>query len=213
MEKIAEAGAASADSHRRLRIAGCVASALWAACPLAWSQAAPQPPEEVLVAQARVEPSVRVHVQTSALPRMDAQDTGFQAPRVDVALFPSRPAGYGLGAVLGFSGFASRRAQQPLGMQAPRPSFDLGLRWSQRLQSQQVDITAWRRMSTDDDAYSLVQARQPVYGARFEMGFAQAAKSRFALERGFIGLQLESGAKISLRRKDGRPMIYYRTTF
>jgi hypothetical protein len=153
-------------------------------------------------------------VQTSTLPRMDAQDSGFQAPRIDLALMPSRASGMGLGAVVGVSGFTPRQAPQFVGLQPQRPSFDLGLRWSQRLQSQQqVDITAWRRMNTDDDAYSLVQSREPVYGARVEMNLAAASRSPLALDRGFIGMQLESGARISLKRKDGRPMVYYRTTF
>jgi hypothetical protein len=38
-------------------------------------------------------------------------------------------------------------------------------------------------------------------------------KAGFSLDHGFIGLQLESGARISVKRKDGHPMIYYRTTF
>ena len=209
MEKVAAAGASG--KQGKLRIVACTAGALWAACPLAWAQEA-QPPE-VMLAQANAEPAMRVQVQTSTLPRMDAQDSGFQAPRVDVALFPARPSAYGLGAVVGMSGFAPRQGQQQIGLQPQRASFDLGLRWSQRLQSQQVDITAWRRMNTDDDAYSLVQSRQPVYGARLEMSLAAAAKGPLAFDRGFIGLQLESGARISMKRKDGRPMIYYRTSF
>jgi hypothetical protein len=212
MEKVAEAGVGFAGKQGKLRIVACAVGALWACAP-AWAQDAQKPSTDVLIAQASMEPAMRVQVQTSTLPRMEAQDAGFQAPRVDVSLFPSRPSHYGLGAVLGMSGFSSRQGQQPIGLQVQRPSFDLGLRWSQRLQSQQVDITAWRRMTTDDDAYTLVQSRQPVYGARLEMGLAAAAKSPFAFDRGFIGLQLESGAKISLKRKDGRPMIYYRTTF
>jgi hypothetical protein len=212
MEMAAEPGAPRAAKHKELRIGACAALALCVACPAVWSQDAAQPVGELLLAQAQVEPALRVQVQTSTLPRMDAQDSGFQAPRVDVALFPSHPANYGLGAVVGVSGFTARQGQ-PIGLQPQRPSFDLGLRWSQRLQNQQVDVTAWRRMNTDDDAYSLVQSRQPVYGARFEMNLAKAAKSPFALDRGFIGFQLESGARISLKRKDGRPMIYYRTTF
>jgi hypothetical protein len=211
MEKAADPVATRAGVHKELRIGACAALALCVACPAVWSQEA-QPLGEVLVAQAQMESAMRLQVQTSTLPRMEAQDSGFQAPRVDVALFPSRPANYGLGAVVGVSGFTARQGPQ-VGLQPQRPSFDLGLRWSQRLQNQQVDITAWRRMNTDDDAYSLVQSRQPVYGARFEMNLAKAAKSPFALDRGFIGLQLESGARISLKRKDGRPMIYYRTTF
>jgi hypothetical protein len=213
MENAAESAARVAGTYAKLRIVACAASALWVACPAAWAEEAPRLPGDVVIAQAKSEPAMRVEVQTSTLPRMDAQDAGFQAPRVDFALFPTHPSNYGLGAVVGMSGFAPRQGFQPIGMQPQRPSFDLGLRWSQRVQSQQVDITAWRRMNTEDDAYSLVQSRQPVYGARFEMSLAAAARSPLALDRGFIGLQLESGAKISFKRKDGRPMIYYRTTF
>jgi len=213
MEKAAEAGARSAGVHREPGVGACAALALCAACPALWAQDAAPPPAGVLVAQAQPEPALRVKVQTSTLPRMEAQDSGFQAPRVDVSLFPSRSANHGLGAVLGMSGFTPRQGQLPIGMQPQRPSFDLGLRWTQRLQSQQVDITAWRRMNVEDDAYALVQSREPVYGARFEMRLAAAARRPFSLDRGFIGLQLESGARISLKRKDGRPMIYYRTSF
>jgi len=212
MEKAAEPRATSA-GHKELRMGACAALALCVACPVAWAQDSAGPVGDRLVAQAQGEPAMRLDVQTSTLPRMEAQDSGFQAPRIDVALFPSRPANYGLGAVVGVSGFSARQGAQPFGLQPQRPSFDLGLRWTQRLQNQQVDITAWRRMNTDEDAYSLVQSRQPVYGARFEMNLAKAAKSRFAFDRSFIGFQLESGARISLKRKDGRPMIYYRTTF
>jgi hypothetical protein len=105
------------------------------------------------------------------------------------------------------SGFST--SPQPLGLQPPRPSIDLGLRWSRR----QIDVMAWRRMSTSDDADSLAQMREPVYGARVEMNLAATRKTGFALDRGFVGFQLESGARISVKRKDGRPMIYYRSTF
>jgi hypothetical protein len=68
-------------------------------------------------------------------------------------------------------------------------------------------------MTAADDDYSLAQMREPVYGARVEMNLAAARKSGFALDRGFLGFQLESGARISVKRKDGRPMIYYRSAF
>jgi hypothetical protein len=213
MEKAAAAGARTAGTHKELRNAACAALALCCiAGPAAGAQDATSRPAEVLVAQARTEPALRVQVQTSTVPRVDAQDSGFQAQRVDVSLIPSH-RGYGLGAVVGVTGFSAMQPQQPVGLGQQRPSFDLGLRWTQRVQSQQVDITAWRRMNAEDDAYSLVQSRQPVYGARLEMSLAAAAKGPLALDRGFIGLQLESGARISFKRKDGRPMIYYRTAF
>jgi hypothetical protein len=69
-------------------------------------------------------------------------------------------------------------------------------------------------MTTPDDAISMVQMRQPaVYGARVEMNLTAGPRTTFALDRGFVGLQLESGARITIKRKDGRPMVYYRTTF
>ncbi|GAB3665925.1 hypothetical protein [Ramlibacter alkalitolerans] len=212
MENAAEAAAEVAGTHRNRRTTVCALAALWIACPAAWAQEASRPAGDVLVAQAR-EPAVRVEVQTTTLPRIEAQDAGFQAPRVDVSLIPSHPGNYGLGPVVGMSGFAARPGLSTIGLQPQRPSFDVGLRWSQRVQGQHVDITAWRRMNTEDDAYSLVQARQAVYGARFEVSLAAAAKSPFAFDRSFIGMQLEGGGRISLRRKYGGPMIYYRTSF
>jgi hypothetical protein len=187
------------------------AVAMWAASPLAGAQEAPLPPEGVMVAEARMEPPVRVQVQTSSVPRLDAQDSGFQAPRVDVSVFPANA--YGLGAVVGVSGFTARQPQA-LGLAPRGTNVDFGLRWTHKLQSQhQIDVTAWRRMNTADDAYSLIQNREPVYGARVEMNIKPAKVSFMGLEKAFLGFQLESGAKISIKRKDGRPMIYYRTTF
>ena len=187
------------------------AIALWAASPLASAQQAPLPPEGVVVAEAKIEPPMRVQVETSSVPRLDAQDNGFQAPRVDVSLFPANA--HGLGAVVGVSGFSSRQPQ-PLGLAPRSTSVDFGLRWTHKLQSQhRIDVTAWRRMNTADDAYSLIQNREPVYGARVEMNIKPAKVSFMGLEKAFLGFQLESGAKISIKRKDGRPMVYYRTTF
>lgn len=212
MEKVAVPGT-YAGCSKELRFAACAAAVLCiAGSPAAWGQEAGQPAE--LLTQAQAEPpGVRLQLQTSSVPRLDAQESGFQAPRVDMTVYPSA-SGTGLGAVVGVSGFATRpnAAISPFGLQ-PRPALDVGLRFSQRLQSQQIDITAWRRM-TGDDAYTLIQQRQPVYGARVEMNLsAGKKKSGFALDRGFLGLQLESGARISIKRKDGRPMVYYRTTF
>lgn len=211
MEKVAAAGPLGAGAHKELRSGLCAVLLACAGCPAVWAQEAGFRPGETLRAQAQSEPQMRVQVQTSTLPRLDGPESGFQAPRVDVSLVPVRQSS-GLVAVVGMSGFSARNPQA-IGLQPQRPSFDVGLRWSQKLQSQQVDITAWRRMNVDDDAYSLVQARQPVYGARFEMALSAARKQGFAADLGFIGLQLQSGARISIKRKNGGPMLYYRTTF
>jgi hypothetical protein len=211
MEKAAaDRGAGARRSKLRgpcwsLALVACAASA-----PVTAQAQAPGP-TDVLPAQARPDPQpFRVEVRTSTLPRFEAQDSGFQAPRVDVSLSPAD--GRGLSPVLGFS--AGTAAPSPTGLPPQRPSLDVGLRWSYPLLSQQIDVTAWRRMNTtDDDAYTLAQTRQPTYGARVELDLSPVRKSGLALERGFVGMQLEGGARITIKRKDGRPMMYYRSAF
>src|SRR4051794_22485298 len=126
MEKVAVTGH-SAGSRREKALAPGAAVALVAlgiAC--ASAQAQEQTPGEAVVADARAEQSVRVQVQTSALPRLEAQDSGFHAPRVDLSLFPTTSSN--LGAVVGLSGYSIRPALP--GLQPAHPSVDLGLRWS-----------------------------------------------------------------------------------
>jgi hypothetical protein len=206
MEKVAKSGTQAGPGwEAALGRCSAVALAACAVCPALQAQDAGETPAQVLMAEARSDPSqMRMQVRASALPRLEAQDSGFQAPRIDLSLTPAQG---GFGAVVGMSGFSA--GLQPIGLQPQRTSIDLGLRWSQR----QIDIMAWRRMNTPDDADSLAQLREPVYGARVEMKLAPARKRGFALDRGFIGFQLESGARISVKRKDGRPMIYYRSSF
>ena len=213
MEKAATAGRDA--GHRweisLLSAAGLALAALGA--PATAAEPAALGGDVVMLAEARVEQQPRLQVQASSLPRLEASDSGFGAPRVDVALFPSsNPSG--IGAVLGMS--TPRTGVQSYGLNAPQTSVDFGVRWSQRLNGQhQIDVTAWRRMSTDQDAYSLIQKQQqPVYGARVELNLAKSSKKAgLAADLGFIGLQLEGGARISIKRKNGAPMVYYRTSF
>ena len=211
MEKVAAAGACTTGARWEVRTAIGAVVSVCAACPAVWAQESMQAPAEVLLAQNQVDPGVRMQLQTTTLPRLDAQESGFQSSRIELSVFPTAGA-TGLGALVGMTGFTPRQPQL-LGLQAQRPSIDLGLRWSQRVQSQQVDILAWRRMSTDEDAYALVQARQPVYGARVEMNLSAGRKSGLAADLGFVGLQMEGGARISIKRKNGGPMVYYRSNF
>jgi hypothetical protein len=205
MEKAA--AGAGAGSCREVALGAVLALVSWL-CPVVHAQdAAPKPPTEVLVAQARVDQPMRMQVQSSSLPRFDSQDSGFQAPRVDLSITPFDRSGNGLGAVFGLA-----TPSTAPGLQA-RPGVDLGLRWSQKLQSQRVDITAWRRMNVPDDAYTQVLMHEPVYGARVEMNLSAAQRSGLAMDLGFVGFQMESGARITIKRKDGRPMLYYRSAF
>ena len=196
---------------RRERLSGrCAAIALGfaAVCPLAWAQETVSSMQERARAETQADPGYRLEVNSSTLPRFDAQDSGFQAPRVDLSLQQNR----GLGVVLGMGSIGLRSATQPNSF-ASQPSLDLGLRWRQVVHSKQFDVTAWRRMTTDDDAYSLIQMRQPVYGARVEMRLGDGNQAKLNAIKGILGFQMEGGAKITVRRKDGRPMVYYRTSF
>lgn len=174
----------------------------------AWADDAPQ---DLMLAEARAEQQVHLEVNASTLPRLDGQDQGLQAPRLDLALMPA--TGGGLGVAIGMSGFSSASTLLPSGYAALRPSVDLGLTWRHTLQGQkQIDITAWRRMAPEPDAYTLLQMRQPVYGARVELKLTPVRNAGLSFDRG-IGLQLQSGARISIKRRHGGPMIYYRTAF
>lgn len=206
MEKAAATGV-FAGRHWEVPLVRCTAAVLAViASPSLWAQDAAR---VAALDEVRKDAPLRLEVRTSTLPRIEALD-GFQAPRVDLALIPGNSTG--ISPVLGMS--TPRAGGQAFGLNTPRSSVDLGVRLSHRLESQQqIDVTAWRRMNTDDDAYTQVQMRQPVYGARVEMNLAGGRRSGFAADRGFIGLQLESGARITLKRKDGRPMVYYRNSF
>ena len=196
---------------RSLGRCAAIALGVLAVCPLGWAQevaVASSMQDRAMAVETRSEQGVRLEVNSSTLPRLDAQDSGFQAPRVDLALSHNR----GLGVVLGMGNMGLRNATQPNSF-AGQPSVDLGLRWRQVAYGQQVDVTAWRRMSTDQDAYSLIQQSTPMYGARVEMRLDNGKSPLLNMTGGFLGFQLESGAKISVKRKDGRPMVYYRTAF
>jgi hypothetical protein len=206
MNKAAGTGRENGFVRRCAVIVGCCAAAV-----PAWSQDAATP-LQAAVAEAREPSSVRVEVNASSLPRLESHDTGFKAPRVDLSVLP--PSRSAVGVAVGMSGFAPPSPNLPLGLNAPRPTLDLGVHWRHTLDSnQQIDVTAWRRVNTEPDAYTLIQQRQPVYGARVEMNLGKSRKSNFLAEKGFIGMQLQSGARISIKRKHGGPMIYYRSTF
>ena len=206
MDKAA-AGAVAGSGREPGRWAAA-ALACCAVAPLAWGQDAPL---DLIAADMRQEAPLRIEINTSTLPRIDAQDTGFQAPRIDVSLLPPRRSAVGV--AFGMSSTQPRPGAGLLPFGSSRTSMDVGVHLRHTVQRSQFDVTAWRRMTSEPDAYTLVQQRQPVYGARVEMSLAPARKSGFSAERGFLGFQLESGAKISVKRKDGRPMVYYRNTF
>jgi hypothetical protein len=107
-----------------------------------------------------------------------------------------------------------------LSMRAPLPgtssgaafAADIGLRWRAPLASQQVDITAWHRMGLPGDALSMVQQRDPTFGARLEFQLPKP-RSGFSSELRAIGMQLDNGVRIGVRRTNGNPTLYFRQEF
>jgi hypothetical protein len=155
----------------------------------------------------------QLEVNASTLPRFDNIDGSLRTSRIDMTWLPPRRSALGLSV-----GMVSLDSPT-LAPFAPRPGFspssvDLGLHWRYTLDSNyRVDVTAWRRLMPPD-ALTLVQTREPAYGARVEMQLGSSLpKNGFVAERGFLGLQLESGARVTLRRSGGKPMVYYRSKF
>ena len=171
---------------------GCATSAAWAL------------DDEAAAAPER---RSQLEVSASSTPRFDF-DGSTRSSRVDMTWAPSQSA---LGVSLGMT---STDAPGTVAF-GPRtdPKLDLGLRWRHTLDSNyHVDVIAWRRIMPAD-ALTMVQTRQPSYGARVEMPMSPSAKSGLVADRGFVGLQLEGGARVSVRRTFGAPMLYYRNKF
>ena len=57
-----------------------------------------------------------------------------------------------------------------------------------------------------------LMARPLIFDGRNLYDPVAVRKAGLTFDRG-IGFQLQSGARISIKRKDGRPMVYYRTSF
>ena len=153
-----------------------------------------------------------IEISASNLPRFDSFDGAARTQqRVDMALLsPGRSA---FGVTMGVTGLAPAR----YGLAGAAPdaagSVNLGLQWRYVLENnRRIDITAWRDISRPSDALSLAQARDPGYGARVEMQLA-GASSLLVADHGFVGMQLDGGGRIALKRSGGKPMVYYRNKF
>jgi hypothetical protein len=207
---------AVAGFHSRMAMALLLGLAGCGACAVE-NEASPAPvaslvPAASVVAALDERPRLQLEVSASSLPRFDNTDGSNRASRVDMIWLPQRRSALGLsfgmtspdggGAFYPTSAFAGASS-----------SVDLGLHWRYSLDGHyRIDITAWRGV-VSPGAFTLVQMVQPSYGARVEMQIRPVPKSGFVADRGFIGFQLESGARVTLRRTGGKPMLYYRTRF
>jgi len=166
-------------------------------------------------AATRMNPDERARLQlelsASSLPRFDSTDGSTRTSRIDMTWMPPRRSALGLLLGMTTTERPSFSAAGPYFGTAP--IVDLGLRWRYTLDSNyRIDVAAWRRL-VPPDTLTLVQTREPSYGARLEMQIGSSPAAGFVADRGFLGLQLESGARVTLRRSEGKPMVYYRTKF
>lgn len=154
----------------------------------------------------------QLEVSASSLPRFDNIDGSNRTTRIDMTWLPPRRSALGLSLGMGTVDDSTLAQFGPRNGSPTR--LDLGLRWRYTLDGNyRIDVTAWRRLMPPD-ALTLVQTREPSYGARVEMSLGGGLpKSGLVADRGFVGLQLESGARVTLKRSGGKPMIYYRTKF
>jgi hypothetical protein len=167
--------------------------------------------EPVTVAAADI-PQRQFEISGSSLPRFDSSDNATQSNRIDLALMPSSRSGVGV--ALGLTSLSGSRWNSLAPARNPAsPAVDVGLQWRYTLDSNyRIDVSAWRRMP-GNDAIALIESREPSYGARVEMQMGASRSKGFTADKGFLGFQLESGARISVKRKNGGPMFYYRNAF
>jgi hypothetical protein len=45
------------------------------------------------------------------------------------------------------------------------------------------------------------------------MQMSSAASKGLVADKGFLGFQMENGARLTVKRSRGKPMLYYRNTF
>jgi hypothetical protein len=182
-----------------------LASMLVLAGPGAWAQSA-EPDEQQQPA---------IALSAAALPRFDALEGATGSPRLALNLLPPRRSALGLSAVLNSPADPAPGSPRPGFGNATASSFDLGVMWRHTTgNDRQIDVTAWRRMTPAPDAITQIQQQQqPTYGARIEMQLKPARVPGLAAEAGFLGIQMQGGGRLMLRKKDGRPTVVYRVKF
>lgn len=183
-----------------------------AALLLCWCHGSALADPMVLSSAARDAPPyafARVEFLTSTVPVVFATSEGTtRSNRLDMIWLPPRQPS--LGVALGLTTVDGSTFRGPGG--SAMPGIDLGLHWRSQ-DTHRVDVSAWMRVaSPPSDAASQFQDPQPSYGARLEMQMNSTHRS-FLADRGFLGMQLDGGARIGVRRYAGHPMIYYRTSF
>ena len=153
----------------------------------------------------------RLGVMALALPRFDGTESSARSQRLDMSLLAQQPLAFG--PTLGLVGGPAPGRSPGLATDTIS-AVTLGMHWRYSPDSNsRIDILAWRRVSPPADALALVQSHQGDYGARVEMKLGQGRRSGLVADRAFLGMQLDGGARVGLKRSAGKPMVYYRNNF
>jgi hypothetical protein len=159
----------------------------------------------------------RLEITATPLPRLDRVDAPAPTQRLDLTYLPQRRSALGL--AVGLSGLPASgpgsNVPAPHGWAAAgQPALDLGVHWRHTLdRNHRLDVTAWRRVVPSPQDLALGPAREPSYGARLELNVNAERRTGFVADRGFLGVQLQGGGRITVKRANGGPMVYYRTRF
>lgn len=95
----------------------------------------------------------------------------------------------------------------------PQRGTDLSLRWRTVLPGGEwLHVSAWHALVPASAAAGLASSA-PTMGTRLELHLKPAPVFGFMAEARAIGLQLDGGAKITLKRRNGGLMVQYRMQF
>lgn len=143
---------------------------------------------------------------TGALAQLMVEAEPTRLPQVDlVMLAEPQPPNAGSAYQLNWSAFAPQQ-------QAAPSHLNLGLRWRPTTPAgRQVDAQVWRRVTSTTPSSLAYVEDAPEYGARVEMQITPA--KRTIPLRDLLGMQLDNGARLSLRPRNGKVSLYYRMQF
>lgn len=215
VREIGSAPSLAARAARRWLAVGLLLGASGAlAQPVDWASgtAALTPVPLASAARGSGAPGSVIEISASKLPRFDNFDGSNRTQqRIDMALLT--PGRSSFGVTLGVTALSPSRYGPGADGTEGLTGANLGLQWRYLLDgNHRIDITAWRDLGRPKDALSMIQSRDAGYGARVEMRLS-GSRSALVADRGFIGVQLDGGARITLRRSGGKPMVYYRNKF
>lgn len=139
-------------------------------------------------------------------------ENGRSAPQVRAAPALMRCA---VAAVCLGAGWCQADDGEPEGLQlalSSTPSPLVPQRWRPTPHAQPAHVMPWHRPQLVGGASSLIRQREATPAGHAGLPTEYPAGG-LVLDQRFIGLQLDNGARVGLRRANGRPTLYYRAPF